>query len=153
MTVPNEVPPAIAGKVAEIIDRHTLIINRGEDHGVTSGMIFRVMGMGGDVIDPETGDSLGPKPFEKLRVKVTEVYPKFCVAETYRIVTPPVKFHEFLGTTHLTIDELNRLSPNPLREFSPTREHIIGGKKPEDPTPTSPAVSVRVGDTVRQLVR
>jgi len=79
----------ITGKVAEIIDRYSLIINRGEEAGVNVGMVFLVMGLGGDVIDPETGVSLGPKPIEKLRVKVREVYPKFSVAETYRIVTPP----------------------------------------------------------------
>jgi hypothetical protein len=147
-----EIPKAITGKIAEIVDEHTLIINRGEEHKVRSGMIFVVMGLGGDVKDPDTGDSLGPKPFEKLRVKVADVYPKFCVAETYRIVAPPMAFHEFLGTTNLTIDQLNRLNPNPFRQFSPEREHIIGGKKPEDSTPTNPAVSVSVGDTVRELV-
>ena len=37
-----------------------------------------------DVIDPETGDVIGQYP--NLRLKVTEVYPRFCVAETYRLV-------------------------------------------------------------------
>lgn len=152
MATPDEVPQAITGKVAEIVDRHTLIINRGEADLVRPGMVFRVMGLGGDVRDPDTGDSLGPRPFEKTRVKVTEVYPKYCVAETYRIITPPHSFSDFLSTTNLTIDELNRLSPSPFEQFKPKREHIIGGKKPEDPTPTNPGVLVQVGDTVRQLV-
>ncbi|WP_428338787.1 hypothetical protein [Mycobacterium sp.] len=152
MATPSEVPQAITGKVAEIVDQHTLIINRGEVDHVKSGMVFRVMGLGGDVKDPDTGESLGPKPFEKTRVKVTDVYSKYCVAETYRIVTPPQGLGAFLSTTHMTIDELNRLSPNPFERFRPKREHIIGAKQPEDVTPTDPGVSVKVGDMVRQLV-
>jgi hypothetical protein len=148
-----EVPSTISGKVAEITDRYTLIINRGEQDGVQEGMIFVVQGRGGDVKDPDTGNSLGPKPFEKLRVKVTDVYPKFSVAETYRIVTPTSSLKDLLGTTQMTIDEMNRYSSNVLGAARPEREHILGGGKPEDPTPTHPAVSVQVGDPVRQLLR
>jgi hypothetical protein len=32
----NEVPPPITGKVADIVDRYTLIINKGEDDTVES---------------------------------------------------------------------------------------------------------------------
>lgn len=65
------------GKVAEILDCYTVAINRGEEHDVWPGDYFAV---GRDVIDPDTGESLGWH--EKLRLKVKDSYPKFCVAET-----------------------------------------------------------------------
>ncbi len=71
------------GKVAAILDCYTVAINRGEEQGVRSDMCYA---LGREVIDPETGESLGVCPH--LYVKVTDVYPKFCVAETYKRVSP-----------------------------------------------------------------
>jgi hypothetical protein len=144
----------IGGQVAEILDLYSLIINRGQEAGVKEGMIFAVIGFGGDVIDPESGQSLGPKPIEKLRVKVREVYPKFSIAETYRIVSPR-------GGPGSLLSDLSQF-PSPLsvsqaeqflRAHEPQREHIAGEPEPRDPTPTYPTAHVEVGDTVRQLVR
>jgi hypothetical protein len=59
-----------------------MALNRGQEHGVMAGDIYTVAS--DDIIDPETGENLGG--YSRLRVKVIEVYPKFCVAETYRIV-------------------------------------------------------------------
>jgi hypothetical protein len=141
-----EVPTAISGKVAEVVDRYTLLINRGEEQGVRVGMIFVVMGLGGEVKDPDTGDPLGPKPFEKLRVKVSEVYPKFSVAETYRIVTPP-SLNDLMTYRH------ESALANISLQAKPEREYIEGGDDPRDAKPTSAVVSVRIGDPVRQLMR
>lgn len=68
-------------KVAAVLDCHTVAINRGSEAGVTAGDLLCITS---DVIDPETGDVIGQYP--NLRLKVTEVYPRFCVAETYRLV-------------------------------------------------------------------
>jgi hypothetical protein len=73
----------ITGAVAAVEDKYTLIVNRGETAGVTTGMIFAVLG--DEISDPETGELLGHR--EKLRVKTTEVYERFCRAETYRIIS------------------------------------------------------------------
>ena len=70
-------------KVAAVLDRHTVAINSGADAGVMTGDLLCITS---DVIDPETGDVIGSYP--NLRLKVTEVYPRFCVAETYRLALP-----------------------------------------------------------------
>lgn len=69
-------------QVAKVLDRYSLVLNQGSEHSVMAGDIYTIGS--GDIIDPETGDNLGQ--YGKMRVKVTEVYPKFCVAETYRIL-------------------------------------------------------------------
>lgn len=68
-------------KVAKIIDRYTVAITRkGEWLAVGD-----TLAIGGDpVIDPETGETIGELPL--LRVKVTQVFEKFVIAETYRLV-------------------------------------------------------------------
>lgn len=71
-------------QVAKVLDRYSLVLNRGGNHGIMAGDIFTIGS--GDIIDPETGETLGQ--YGKLRVKVTDVHPKFCVAETYRILMP-----------------------------------------------------------------
>lgn len=68
-------------KVAAVIDAHTVAINAGTTAGVMAGDFLCITS---DVIDPETGDVIGSYP--NLRLKVTEVYPRFCVAETYHLV-------------------------------------------------------------------
>ena len=141
-----EVTP-ITGKVADILDRYSLVINRGREAGVEVGMIFLVMGLGGSIIDPDTGEDLGPRPIEKLRVKVADVHEKFSIAETYRIVTPP-DFAAFVREAAMgsSIHEMLR------QQHEPQREYVAGAPPSRELTPTSPVVDVKVGDTVRQLV-
>lgn len=81
----------IIGKVADIVDRHAVLVNKGDEAGVEVGMIFSVIGATGTAVrDPETGEDLGTLPIEKARIRVTEVYSKFCQAETYRVVESSV---------------------------------------------------------------
>lgn len=148
-----EAKQPITGKVAEILNRYTLAINRGSEDGVEVGMIFAVMGLGGEIIDPETKKPLGPRPIEKLRVKVTDVYEKFCVAETYRIVTPQ-SLHDLVGGFGA------RAAAEIAREFGaagmppgPERERVAGAPEPGETKPTSAVVSVKIGDMVRQMGR
>ncbi|WPH57697.1 hypothetical protein [Mycobacterium phage WXIN] len=68
-------------KVAALLDSYTVAVNRGRGSGVGVGTILCIGSR--SIIDPETGADLGP--YEKLRVNVTEVHERFCVAETYRL--------------------------------------------------------------------
>ncbi|MEU8425549.1 hypothetical protein AB0C15_32210 [Micromonospora sp. NPDC048835] len=75
----------IRGKVAHLIDERTLVINRGTDHGVTVGMRFAVLNpKGADVVDPDTGETIGSVDIDKVLVKVVRVAPKMAVARTFR---------------------------------------------------------------------
>lgn len=144
-----EVGTPLVGKVAEIMDRYTLAINRGSEHGVEVGMIFAVIGFGGEIVDPETKQSLGPRPVEKLRVKVADVYEKFCVAETYRLVTPSRSLDYLLGPNRDLLREMAKtLSALPP---GPERERFADAPAPREGTPTDSVIHVEVGDTVRQV--
>lgn len=71
-------------KVAALIDIYTVAINRGQGSGVGIGTTICIGSR--PIIDPETGEDLGV--YEKLRLNVTEVHERFCVAETYKFVPP-----------------------------------------------------------------
>ena len=81
----------IEGKVAAVINRRELVINRGTAAGVQEGMKFKVMDRLLEITDPESHETLGTLEREKVRVKVSEVHPKFSVAmtyETYQVSEP-----------------------------------------------------------------
>jgi hypothetical protein len=149
----SEASPPITGKVADIMDRYSIIINKGQDAGVKTGMIFQVLGGGGDVLDPDTGKSLGAKPIEKLRVKVSQVYPQFAVAETYRLISPPNLQTFFREMSARGIPWNEKLATSVLGPLPPERERIMGQPEPSEPAPTNPVVKIDVGDTVRELQR
>ena len=82
---------AIEGKVAKILNRRELVINRGTDDGVKQGMKFEVIDDFYEILDPDTNDSLGTFKRVKIRVKADEVHPRFAIArtyETYRVREP-----------------------------------------------------------------
>lgn len=76
----------IEGLVAGVLTARDLAINVGSDAGVREGMKFRVMSDAPiDIRDPETDEVLGTFPREKVRVRATEVNPRFSVCRTYRV--------------------------------------------------------------------
>lgn len=151
-----EIDMPITGQVAEVLDKYRLVINRGQTSGVEVGMIFAVMGFGGDILDPETKESLGPKPIEKLRLKVTDVYEKFSVAETFRVVTPPRQLGTFLSHERLTQNwpgGIHTTLAGPAMPPVPERQRVAGAPEPGDVAPTTAAVQVKLGDSVREVRR
>lgn len=50
---------AIFGTVVKIIDPDTVVINRGSDHGVSKGARYLLYGIGEEIVDPDTHESLG----------------------------------------------------------------------------------------------
>lgn len=75
----------IKGYVAKIINTTSLVINKGTEDGVRTGMIFQVLDKNTEeIIDPITKESLGGIERVKIEVKVTVVKEKISIAETYR---------------------------------------------------------------------
>lgn len=74
----------IEAKVARVNSEMELIINKGSDAGVEEDMVFRVKGTPSEVLDPDTGESLGLVSGVKVFVKVREVTDKFSIARTFR---------------------------------------------------------------------
>ncbi len=90
----------VTGQVALVEDDYTLVINRGAEAGVTSGMVFAVYSYAGRVItDPESGRELGRLRREELRVRVFDVQPLFARAHTF------VKTDDFYGLLQLPFDQ------------------------------------------------
>ena len=69
----------IEGKVAQILDEFTLILNVGRAQGVKEGMEFVIFAPGEEVTDPDTGESLGQWEMVKGHVVATHVQEKLCL--------------------------------------------------------------------------
>lgn len=75
----------IHGKVAKILNSRELVINCGTNQGVKLGMYFDVFDpKAQEIKDPETQEILGSIDRSKVRVKVTKVQIKICIASTYK---------------------------------------------------------------------
>lgn len=74
----------IMGKVAGILNERELVMNLGSEHGVQDGMKFKVMESERQIIDPDSLEVLGEIDREKIRVKITEVKPKYSIGSTYQ---------------------------------------------------------------------
>jgi hypothetical protein len=78
---------AVEGKVAKILNRGEIVVNRGRQNGVKAGMVFEVFAPEGEEVwDPDTGETLGTVEDVKARAEVTEVKDRFSVA---RLVEAP----------------------------------------------------------------
>jgi hypothetical protein len=82
MTNKPKVPSGPA-RVVEAIDAYRCAINRGSEHGVSMGDRYIVYGLGREILDPETGESLGVLEIVRGRGKVTHVQPRLATLETY----------------------------------------------------------------------
>jgi hypothetical protein len=123
----------ITGLVARVISNTRLVINRGREHGVEPGQVYKVMSREGEAIaDPETDELIGVLPLEKVRIKVTEVYDRMAVAETYRQKT--------VGANSPLADVFGP-PRDVLETFRSDEQSRIAG----DPT-------VRIKDPVRQVI-
>jgi hypothetical protein len=74
--------------VVRVSDDCTLVINRGSDHGVTKGDHFLVYYIDPDeLIDPETGESLGYLEMIRGTGTATHVQPKITTIKSNRVVS------------------------------------------------------------------
>jgi capsid portal protein len=78
----------ITGKVADLIDERTLVINKGKNDGVVNGMRFMVYAAEGKKIkDPDTDKEIGVLKIPKIAVEITKVEDAYSLAETYHYKT------------------------------------------------------------------
>jgi hypothetical protein len=78
----------IQGKVAGVLTRRELLINRGSVDGVEVGMRFAVLNRHGiDVKDPDTGELLGSADVVKTVVKIVRIdAPHLSTGRTFRTI-------------------------------------------------------------------
>jgi hypothetical protein len=87
----------IEGKVAKILDKHTLVANIGESDGVEEGMHFLIYQPGEQILDPDTDEVLGTAPdVEKAEVVADEIMENMTVMKsdttTYTRIKDPMNF-------------------------------------------------------------
>lgn len=76
----------IRGSVAKILNPREIVINRGAEDGVETGMWFAVLDPGEDeVTDPETGEALGVIHRPKIKVIVNRVEPRLALARAFGV--------------------------------------------------------------------
>ena len=81
MTMPVQL---ISGMVARVLNSREVALNVGANDRVQVGMVFKILSQtGSEITDPATEETLGSIELEKTRVKVTRVYDRISVAETY----------------------------------------------------------------------
>ena len=79
----------VEGKVAKILGKGEIVLNRGRSHGVRQGMLFEIFAPEGEEVwDPDTGETLGTVEDVKAKAEVTEVKEKLAVARLFDAGSP-----------------------------------------------------------------
>jgi hypothetical protein len=87
--IPEEHSMAVEGKVAKILGKGEIVLNRGSSHGIRQGMIFEIFAPEGEEVwDPDTGETLGTVEDVKAKAEVTEVKEKLSVARIFDADSP-----------------------------------------------------------------
>lgn len=76
--------------VAKIINERRVVLNKGEQDGISDGDDFVVFSLGEEVHDPKTGESLGILEKIKGKGEVIHVQDNMCTIETYEFDMVPV---------------------------------------------------------------
>ena len=80
---------SVEGKVAKILGKGEVVLNRGREHGVRQGMLFEIFAPEGEEVwDPDTGETLGTVEDVKAKAEVTEVKDKLAVARIFEADSP-----------------------------------------------------------------
>lgn len=104
----------IHGKIIRIVDKTTVIIDLGKNHGITDDSIFSIIGSPEPVIDPFTEEELGLVSVVKAKVKAAQVHDKFTIAST-KWTTTRLKFGEStLATQFRSLFEIEAVDEGEL---------------------------------------
>lgn len=80
----------VEGKVAKILGGSEIVLNRGRNDGVRTGMVFEVFAPEGEEVwDPDTGETLGTVEDVKAQAEVTEVKDRLSVARIRQAANSP----------------------------------------------------------------
>lgn len=66
-------------KIVKIIDEYKVVVNGGSAQGIKSGDILEVFEPGEQVVDPDTGASLGTLDLIKAKLRVVDLFEQMCV--------------------------------------------------------------------------
>lgn len=112
--------------VAKINDEFTLVINRGSDHGVTKGDNFLVYYVEPEeLIDPETGESLGNLEIIRGTGTAIHVQPKMTTIKSNRVISKGRVIRRQSGIWSSLSGEIVE---EPEKEAVPFDEPYVGDK-------------------------
>ena len=84
----------VKGKVAKILNSREIVINKGADDGVKTGMRFDIQEQEIIITDPDSKENLGRLIHPKISVQIMDVEPRFSIArtfETFRVPNPEAR--------------------------------------------------------------
>ncbi len=153
---------ALEGKVAKILGRGEIVINRGRQNGVRQGMLFEIFAPDGEEVwDPDTGETLGTVESVKAKAEITEVKERLAVARLSEAASPSAAGFGNLGEMQENLQrifgqmfgdnvEVRGFGMSPQSsdrdEGGPDLEGLFGG-------PLEDVTKVQVGDAVREMKR
>lgn len=117
-------------KIVKIIDSQKLVINAGLSDGISRGQKLIVFDPGEEVIDPETGESLGTLDTIKCYLNVSDVFDKMAICVNAATMSDNLNFAGIL------LNGMNEPKPLPV-----DAEDISGGLQPR--------TRIKIGDLVR----
>lgn len=125
-------------KVAKIVDEFTLIINKGQKDGISTGDRFLIYSIGEEIFDPDTKKSLGELEVVKGTGKVTHIQNNLSTISSDMKTSP-----------HRTIRK-NAGVPG----FSTWYSSILGGEREIEeilPPNSVPFDKLEVGDLAKKI--
>ena len=150
---------AVEGKVAKILGKGEVVINRGRQHGVRGGMVFEIFAPEGEEVwDPDTGETLGTVEDVKAKAEVTEVKEKLAVARLSDAGSPlggagfaglgemQENLQRIFGQMFGENVQVQGFGMNPKDQDAEDLESMLGG-------PLQDLSKVQVGDAVREIKR
>jgi hypothetical protein len=154
----------IKGKIAAILSKTEVVINRGEDDGVTRGAIFYVYSLIGPILDPDTGEELGEIPRIWGEIEVSVVEDRFSVAKTrYKTVESPLNilakspsYLDLFSGLQMQVQEELPVDRDEIARFEPrirVGSPVISAKRisPEHEDSQAQPGSARSGDSIENL--
>jgi hypothetical protein len=145
----------VEGKVAKILGKGEIVVNRGRSHGVRTGMLFEIFAPEGEEVwDPDTGETLGTVEDVKAKAEVTEVKDKLAVARIFDTDSPlgAAGFGEMQENLQRIFKQMFGENVQVQgfgttgQDDSPDLESMFGG-------PLEDVTKVQVGDAVREIKR
>jgi hypothetical protein len=144
----------VEGKVAKVLGSNEIVLNRGRNHGVRSGMVFEVFSPEGEEVwDPDTGETLGTVEDIKAQAEVTEVKERLSVARLQQTTGSPFGAVD-IGEMQENLQRMfGQMFGDDVRIQSfgapggdPDLESMLGG-------PLQDLSKVQVGDAAREVKR
>ena len=144
----------VEGKVAKILGKGEIVLNRGRAHGVRMGMLFEIFAPEGEEVwDPDTGETLGTVEDVKAKAEVTEVKERLAVARIFDADSPfgAAGFGEMQENLQRIFQQMFGENVQVQgfgtgRGEGPDLESIFGG-------PLEDVTKVQVGDAAREIRR